>query len=215
MRLSCIVAALLLAASAAAQTLPRTLPESVGMSSGHLAYADTAILRAIDAGDIPGAVLAVVKDGKMAYLKAYGYRSIRPKREKMTTNTIFDMASCSKPMSTAMCAMVLVDRGMLRLSDAVENFIPGFKNWTSPDGKRETTIRVRHLLTHTSGLPPYAPVEELKAKYGSNNPDSLIAYIASWRRNFEPGTDFSYSCLNYITLQRIVEKISGMSLRQE
>ena len=216
MRLSCFALVFgfgLLAASAAAQTLPRTLPERVGMSSGHLAYADTAILRAIDAGDIPGAVLAVVKDGKMAYLKAYGYRSIRPKREKMTTNTIFDMASCSKPMSTAMCAMVLVDRGMLRLSDAVENFIPGFKNWISPDGKRETTIRVRHLLTHTSGLPPYAPVEELKAKYGSNNPDSLIAYIASWRRNFEPGTDFSYSCLNYITLQRIVEKISGMSLR--
>ena len=77
---------MVLASSAFAQSLERVLPESVGMSGARLAYADSAILKLIDAGDIPGAVLAVVKDGKMAYIKAYGYRSVIPKHEKMTTN---------------------------------------------------------------------------------------------------------------------------------
>lgn len=214
MRLRILILFIMESICATAQTLERTIPERVGMSGARLAYADSAILNSINAGDIPGAVLAVVKDGKMAYLKAYGYRSIVPKRENMTTNTIFDMASCSKSMSTAICAMVLIEQGKLRLSDAVENFIPGFKNWTSADGKDHTTIRLRHLLTHTSGLPPYAPVAELRNKYGTNCPDSLISYIASWRRDFEPGTDFQYSCLNYITLQHIIEKVSGLSLRE-
>lgn len=214
MRLRLLSMTMLVSVCAAnAQRLERTIPEAVGMSGAKLAYADSAIQRSINSGDIPGAVLAVVKDGKMAYLKAYGCRSLVPKREEMTTNTIFDMASCSKPMGTAMSAMVLVEQGKLRLDDAVENFIPGFKNWTSKDGKRSRTIRVRHLLTHTSGLPPYAPVAEVQKLYGNNQPDSLINYIASWRRDFEPGTDFQYSCLNFITLQHIVEKISGLSLR--
>ena len=81
---------------ATAQTLERTIPERVGMSGAHLAYADSAILNSINAGDIPGAVLAVVKDGKMAYLKAYGYRSIVPKREKMTTSTILAANLCQQ-----------------------------------------------------------------------------------------------------------------------
>ncbi len=139
MRLRILILFTMASICATAQTLERTIPERVGMSGARLAYADSAILNSINAGDIPGAVLAVVKDGKMAYLKAYGYRSIVPKREKMTTNTIFDMASCSKSMSTAICAMVLIEQGKLRLSDAVENFIPGFKNWTSADGKDHTT----------------------------------------------------------------------------
>ncbi len=214
MRLRFFLIAIMFVSCAFAQSLERVLPERVGLSSARLAYADSAILKSINAGDIPGAVLAVVKDGKMAYIKAYGYRSIMPRREKMTTNTIFDMASCSKAMSTAICAMVLVERGQLRLSDAVENFIPGFKNWTSADGKTHTTIRIRHLMTHTSGLPPYVSVAEVQKLYGSNNPDSLMSYIASWRRDFEPGTDFQYSCLNYITLQNIIERVSGLSLRE-
>lgn len=213
MKVLCFIMAFLLGVNVQAQRLERVLPERVGLSGSRLAYADSAILASIDSGDIPGAVLAVVKDGKMAYLKAYGYRSVLPKREKMTTNTIFDMASCSKAMSTAVCAMILIEQGKIRLGDAVENFIPGFKNWKSDDGKKQTTIRIRHLMTHTSGLPPYVSVAEVQKLYGNNQPDSLVKYIASWRRDFEPGTDFQYSCLNYIILQHIIEKISGMSLR--
>ena len=83
----------------------------------------------------------------------------------------------------------------------------------SEDGKDKKIIRIADLLTHTSGLPPYAPTSELEKQYGSPSPDGMIEYIANCRRDFKPQTDFQYSCLNYITLQRIIETVSGQSLR--
>ena len=203
----------LLALQANAQPLQRIAPEQVGMDSRKLMYADEAIETAIANKDIPGAVLAVVRNGKMAYLKAYGNKRIYPNAEPMTVNTIFDMASCSKSMSTAICTHILAERGKLRLLDPVSLYIPDFKNWASEDGKDKKVIRIADLLTHTSGLPPYAPTSELEKQYGSPSPDGLIEYIANCRRDFKPQTDFQYSCLNYITLQRIIETVSGQSLR--
>ena len=203
----------LLALQANAQPLQRIAPEQVGMDSRKLMYADEAIETAIANKDIPGAVLAVVRNGKMAYLKAYGNKRIYPNAEPMTVNTIFDMASCSKSMSTAICTHILAERGKLRLLDPVSLYIPDFKNWASEDGKDKKVIRIADLLTHTSGLPPYGPTSELEKQYGSPRPDGLIEYIANCRRDFKPQTDFQYSCLNYITLQRIIETVSGQSLR--
>jgi CubicO group peptidase (beta-lactamase class C family)/lysophospholipase L1-like esterase len=203
----------LLALQATAQPLERVAPEQVGLDSRHLVYADEVIERAIKNDGIPGAVLAVVRQGKMAYLKAYGNKRVLPEKEAMTTNTIFDMASCSKPIGTATAVHILAERGLLRMLDPVNRYIPGFKNWVSKDGKQKRTIRIQDLLTHTSGLPPYAPTAELQKKYGSPNPEGLLEYICNCRRDFEPQTDFQYSCLNYITLQHIVETITGQSLR--
>lgn len=197
-----------------AQPLQRVMPQEVGMDARRLSMADTILMQAVQAGEIPGAVLAVVRQGKMAYLKAYGNRSLEPNVEPMTTTTVFDMASCSKSLSTALSAWILIEQGRLRLQDAVSLYIPEFRNWQSPDGKRTVTIRVQDLLTHTSGLPPYAPVEKLRKQYGSPCPDSLMYYIATCPRDFEPRTDFQYSCINYVTLQHIIQRISGMSLRQ-
>lgn len=199
--------------AAAAQPLQRVAPEQVGMDSRRLMYADEAIEAAIAGKDIPGAVLAVVRHGKMAYLKAYGNRRICPDVEPMTVSTVFDMASCSKSMSTAVCAMILAERGKLRMQDPVSLYMPSFRDWESEDGKEKGVIRIADLMTHTSGLPPYAPVTELERKYGSPNPDGLMDYIATCRRDFKPRTDFQYSCLNFITLQRIIETVSGQSLR--
>ena len=70
------------------------------------------------------------------------------------------------------------------------------------------------LLTHTSGLLPYANATELARKYGSPNPEGLKEYICSCRKDFEPKTGFQYSCINFITLQYIIEKVTGKSLRQ-
>lgn len=188
-------------------------PEAVGLDAGRLAYADAAINRAVADKTIPGAVLCVVRHGKIGYLKAYGNKRVYPKTEPMTTDVVFDLASCSKPIATATSAMILIERGQLRLLDAVGSYIPGFKSWQDSLGNRET-IRVEHLMTHTSGLPPYAPVAELKAKYGAPNPGAVIGWIGNCRRDFASGEGWQYSCLNYITLQRIIEKISGESLRQ-
>ena len=215
MKTLCLFVSILLGAQLGmAQPLPRVAPEQVGMDSRHLQYADQAIETAIVEDGIPGAVLAVVRHGKMAYLKAYGNRRVYPKTEPMTTNTVFDMASCSKSMSTAISTLILAEQGKLRMLDPVSRYIPNFKDWESADGKEKQTIRIADLMTHTSGLPPYAPVAEVSKQYGSPNPDGLMEYIATCPRDFRPQTDFQYSCLNYITLQHIIETVSGQSLRQ-
>ena len=197
-----------------AQPLPCVAPQQAGIDAERMLNADRIINEAINKQEIPGAVLAVVRNGKMAYLKAYGNRSVFPKTEPMTTNTIFDMASCSKSLSTAVSAMILIDKGYVRLQDPVSQYVPGFKSWKSEDGKSSKTIRVEHLLTHTSGLPAYVTPAQLRQLYGdAANADSLMRYISTCKRDFEPSTDFQYSCLNFITLQKIIEKVSGMTLR--
>lgn len=196
-----------------AQSLQRVTPEQVGMDSHKLKFADEAIEKAIVDKEIPGAVFAVVRNGQMAYLKAYGNKRIYPNTEPMTIETVFDMASCSKVLSTAVCTMILIEEGKIRLLDPVDLHIPGFKNWESRDGKEKSPIRIVDLLTHTSGLPSYASVSELAKKYGSPSPEGMMEYIAGCRRDFKPQTDYQYSCLNFITLQHVIEKVSGQSLR--
>lgn len=196
-----------------AQPLPLVNPEKAGMDKSRLIYADNAINQSVQDGNIPGAVLAVVRHKKLAYMKAYGNKQIYPDTVAMTTNTVFDLASLSKSVSTAISTMILLERGQLRLRDQVAMYIPGFQPWTDSITGRKRNIRIVDLLTHTSGLPPYAPVEELKKQYTTPNPDGLITYISNVKRNNEPTKVFDYSCLNFITLQRIIENISGMSLQ--
>ena len=199
---------------AESKPLPRVTPESVGMDSYRLAYADSAILRSIAMGETPGAVLAVVRGDKLAYLKAYGNRQVYPEPLPMTENTVFDLASMSKVASTTIAAMILVERGLLRLSDSVSFYIPDFKPWEDTLSGKRAAIMVMHLLTHTSGLPGYASVAKLQQQYATPNPDGLMKHIANdVQRRSQPGTQFRYSCLNFITLQHIIETISGKSLQ--
>ena len=109
-----------------AQQLQRVLPWEVGMDASRFALVDSVLLRAVQQGEIPGAVLAVVRHGKMAYLKAFGQRALEPQKEPMSIDTQFDMASCSKPMSTALCAMILIEQGRLRWRDSVNVYLPVF-----------------------------------------------------------------------------------------
>lgn len=207
-RFLCLFCFVLIASSSQAKALQHVKPEKVGMSSKRLQAADSIINQAIQHGDIPGAVLAVVRHDKIAYLKAYGNRQVWPVVRPMTTNTIFDMASCSKAMSTALSALILCEEGKFRMLDAVSRYVPGFEDWKDESGET-TTIRIHHLLTHTSGLPAYYSPDA----NATPNPDACIEHISHMKRGFKPGTGFRYSCLNFITLQHIIETLSGMSLR--
>lgn len=197
-----------------AQNLDIVAPEAVGLDASRLANADRAIAQAIADKTIPGAVLCVERHGKIGYLKAYGNKRVYPNTEKMTTGTVFDIASCSKAMSTATCAMILIDRGQLRLNDRVDQYVPEFENWKDSITGETEAIRVIDLMTHTSGLPPYAPVQELKKKYGSPNPQAVVNWISHCKRLYAPETGWTYSCCNYIMLQQVIEKITGQTLQQ-
>lgn len=202
-------------------------------------YADSAINRAIDDGEFAGAVLCVVRraldgesQGRTLYLKAYGNRQLCSGRDAeghyiadtlpMTTDAVFDLASLSKSVGTTIAFMTLVERGQVRLSDNVARYIPDFKPWESKpqrrgEGIEREAITIRHLLTHTSGLPAAINVPRFLKRYEKwgdtaqqNLRDSLVQYLATEaERLSRPGEQMRYSCLNYITLQAIIERITS------
>ena len=164
-------------------------------------------------GTIPGAVVAVVRGDELVYKKAFGYKSIYPEIVPMTTDCIFDLASLSKCVGTTTAAMQLIERGYIRLGDNVSRYIPGFEPWKDEESGETVDITVRDLMSHVSGLSAYEGVPGLVELYGMNQPDSLINFISrNTKRNFRPGTDFLYSCLNYITLQNVIQNVTGQRL---
>lgn len=190
-------------------------PRSMGMDESRLQLIDSAVWDAIGNHIIPGAVVSVVREDKIVYLKAFGNKSVVPDTARMTRDVMFDLASCSKCVGTTLAFMQLIEEGKVRLHDNVDRYIPGFRGWKpagSADDEKED-ITIEHLLTHSSGIDPYISVSSYIEKYGQDSPDSLVRFIACESgRNFRPGTDFMYSCLNFVTLQAILEKVTGERL---
>ena len=207
------VAATLAVAASAQGTLKQDSPGNHRMNPEKLALVDKVIGDAIESDDIPGAVLSVVRDNETVWLKAYGNKSVVPAVEPMTAGTMFDLASVSKCVGTTLAFMQLIENGQVRLTDNVDRYIPDFKPWTDPESGETVDITVRDLLTHTSGLTPYINAYTFVRENGENTPEKLEKHIATEvKRNFRPGTDFMYSCLNFITLQRILERVTGEKL---
>ena len=192
----------------------RSTPEEQGMSSAHLSLIDSTVNTAIAEGTIPGAVVGIVRNGFLVYEKAYGNRALVPEKEPMTVETLFDLASVSKCVSTTVAVMQLVEQGKLRLTDPVSRYIPEFLPWQDPRTRRKKAITIQELLTHASGLDAFLKdVPGYVQRFGAGTPYSLLYYISTEAgRNFEPGTDQLYSCFNFIVLQHIVERISGERL---
>ena len=111
-----------------------------------LAVLDAIVLDAIHDHQTPGAVLLVGHNGQVIYRKAFGNRALEPRREPMTADTIFDLASLTKVIATTTAVMQLVQKGEVRLNDPVAKYIPEF----AQNGKDDVTVR--NLLTHYSGL---------------------------------------------------------------
>ena len=190
---------------------------SCGKHAGSSLYfdADSArvlIEQAIADSLIPGAVLCVVDEGEIVHLEAYGQRAIVPEVEPMTENTIFDLASVSKPTGAGTAALLLVKEGKLSVDDLVCKYIPDY----------HSDVTVRHLMTHYSGLPAYLGAAGLEKRFLEAKGDRLevegdevmrrdftVEAIATCQRPSAVGEKNRYSCLNFISLQRVVETIVG------
>ncbi|MCR5002810.1 MAG: beta-lactamase family protein [Bacteroidales bacterium] len=205
----------LVGCSTAPQGLKMANPAECGMDPERLALCDSAINACIANSDFPGAVLSIVRGDKIVYLKAYGYKQVVPDTLAMPVDGIFDLASVSKTVGTTLSFLQLVEDGQVRLQDNVNKYIPEFQPWVDPETGEKVNIEICDLLTHSSGLDAYANANDMVALYGENQPDSLMHYIATRSgRNFRPKTDFRYSCLNFITLQNILQKVTGMTLAE-
>ena len=166
----------------------------------HLEAMDAAVNAAVANHEIPGAVLWIER-GDEQYQKAYGSRQTTPKVEKMTLDTIFDLASLTKVVATTPSILKLIDEGKLQLEEPVSSYLPEFNK---PGHER---VLLRNLLTHTSGLPPGIPrVPSLKT-YADG-----IKLACTLDLREQPGTKFVYSDVNFILLGEIVKRISGKGL---
>jgi len=172
-----------------------------GSNPVKLGAVDSIIEQAVADGNIPGAVLLVGHDGKVVYRKAYGERSLEPRRERMTVDTIFDMASLTKVIATTTAVMQLVEQGKIRLNDPVAKYLPEF----AQNGKQDITVR--QLLTHYSGL---APDLDLATPWEGKQTAYQLAFVEPPETT--PGSGWVYSDINFIVLGALVEKVSGETL---
>ncbi|MEO8725072.1 MAG: exo-beta-N-acetylmuramidase NamZ domain-containing protein [Acidobacteriaceae bacterium] len=149
----------------------------------------------------PGAVVIVGHNGRVVYRKAFGKKSLEPKQEPMTADTVFDIASLTKIVATTTSAMVLYDQSKFRLNDPVSHYLPQFTG----GGKEDVTIR--QLMTHYSGLPPDLTLEP----YWEGK-EQAVERIWVEKLATPPGAKFTYSDINFETLGLLIEKLSGMPL---
>lgn len=179
----------------------QSLTSKGGMSAQRLAEIDNAVADAISKRQLPGAVVLVARNGRVAWRKAYGSRTVEPAHEPMTPDTIFDVASLTKIVATATSIMILVERGKVSLTEPVSNYIPELK------GEGRERITIEHLLTHRSG---YAPDFDLKERWTGYD-EAIKRLIKEPLRN-PPGARFVYSDIGYIALGEVVRRVSGTTL---
>lgn len=159
-------------------------------------------------GIFPGAVLQVVADGKTVFKNAYGVAN-RFSGRPMTLDTLFDLASLTKPLATVLAIMVLVDRGQLRLDQSIGDACPELS------GGRKAGITVRQLLRHSSGLPPWRPYfMQLRYVPQQKRIETLRKLLVAEPLVYSPGQYSDYSDLGFMLLQWIVEVVSDRALDQ-
>jgi CubicO group peptidase (beta-lactamase class C family) len=217
-------------AQTSASGLPVGKPEDVGMSSERLLRVRTAMKRYVDKGLVPGVVTLVARHGRVVHLEAMGYRDAETKAP-MTTDTIFRIASMTKPIASV-ALMMLYEEGHFLLSDSIAKFLPEFKEMKvaqiAPADERigapiklipaARPITFKHVLTHTAGFPnSYRGITQ--ADYAKNYPRKtpnetmadVVKRLAQMPLNFHPGDAWEYGPATDV-VGRLVEVISGLTL---
>lgn len=156
-----------------------------------------------------GLTIGVTKGDDIIYAHAFGYANIA-RGERANLNTVFHIASLSKPFTAAAIAK-LIQQDKLNLEDKIVAFIPEFKM----KGVGYDAISVKHILTHTSGIPAnISPDDWTKPSYGSNALDENLEAIQKHTLDFEPGSKFSYSNSAFDILGIVISRASGIEFSE-
>jgi CubicO group peptidase (beta-lactamase class C family) len=183
-----------------------------------LGRVDRAIDKAIEGAEMPGAVVfaRMPKHGEvLEHISRHGLAVVRPERIPMARETIFDLASLTKPIATTTATMLLVADGVLTLDDPVAKHLPAFAE------RDKEGVTLRHLLTHSSGLKPWRPYHELLIEKERKTGERLIGTPAArdlvldrtLRSGLvhEPGVAAVYGDLDFIVLGALVEAVTRRS----
>ncbi len=158
-------------------------------------------------GNTPGAVVVVNSRGRLLAAEAFGNKVTEPEPIAMETETIFDLASVSKVVGTATMSMLLIEDGLLSPDMRVADIIPGFEDNDKGD------ITVHDLMTHRSGLAAYDNwqlAENMRGE-GEAHSDALIRRISTLDKRYPTREYYIYSCLNFLTLANVNERVAGES----
>lgn len=199
--ISSLALVLCLGAAAQAARLAHAPPEAVGMRSQTLEEIDDAVAKALAARQMPGCVVLVARSGKIVFLRSYGDRALQPAKLPMATDTVFDLASLTKPVVTTTSMMLLVEEGKVALNEPVARYLPEF----AANGKE--SITVRQLLTHEGGLIADNPLDDFAA--GREQAVSRLLAITPQAR---PGETFVYSDVGFMVLGELVERVADEDL---
>ena len=162
---------------------------------------DEAANDAVASGEIPGVVVLVGRGDDILLQRAYGSRRLLPNPAPMTVDTIFDIASLTKPVGTTLAVMTLVERGAVKLDASVGRYLREFR------GKQFDEITIRRLLTHSAGLIAYPPNGAVIAGF-----PTAVSEIAKLPLEYPPGSAFQYSDTGFILLGEVVRRVSGAPL---
>ena len=188
----------------APMTLAPDQPAEAGLSAEGLAELDRVLDRALEQKAFPGGVVAVGRRGRLAHLRAFGRLTYEADAAPVTTETLYDIASLTKVVATTTLAMIQVDEGRLDLDKRVSDFLPGFR------GEGRELVTVRQLLTHSSGLPAWLPLNlELKG------PAAYLARLQKTPLEYAPGTKSVYSDLGVILLGEVLARVGGQPFEQQ
>jgi serine-type D-Ala-D-Ala carboxypeptidase len=161
------------------------------------------VWNAVRKQELPGAVALVQWRGKVVLHEEAGWAAMESERRPMDTDTIFDLASLTKPLVTAPLVLQLADRGAISLDEHACRYLPAMARFAGGQ------VTVRQLLTHTSGLPAWSPLYV----WAQTSADALRT-IAEMDGAYAPGSRVVYSCLGYIILGLLLEEVTGQSLAE-
>jgi CubicO group peptidase (beta-lactamase class C family) len=177
----------------------------VGMSPAALERAGELLAAAVAARQISAASLVVARHGAVVFSRGYGHLAPEGESPAVTPDSVFLLASITKPV-TACAMMLLVERGLVSLDDPVSLYLPEFQ------GEERPRVRVRHLLSHTSGLPDMLPQNtELRRAHAPLS--EFVAGALQTPLLYSPNTDFAYQSMGILLAAEIVERITGKRLR--
>jgi uncharacterized protein YbbC (DUF1343 family)/CubicO group peptidase (beta-lactamase class C family) len=174
-------------------------PSLVPIDDARMAAVDALAAQAISDHKFPGAVVAVGRKDKLLFLKAYGQRMLEPDPEPMTLDTVFDLASLTKPVAAATSILALADAGRLALDESVKTYLP--------ECAALGDATIRHLLTHVAGLPADTAVRDYEQGI-----DEALRRVCARPPKTSPGLALTYSDVGFILLGEVVHRVSGEPL---
>ncbi|OLT97311.1 serine hydrolase domain-containing protein [Mycobacterium syngnathidarum] len=195
----------------AAPTLAAVVP------TGDFTAVSKLVNDSIAAHRLPGAVVQVGHGGNVVFRKAYGSRKLDGEpgldgvpapAEPMTEDTIFDLASLSKSIATTTAFIQLYERGLVKVDEPVQTYLPDFNPASDP---RRAQVTVRMLLTHTSGIAGDLSLDGPWGLEKADKAEGIHRALGAWVV-YEPGQLFHYSDINFILVGTIIERITGQPL---